>query len=154
MKIPVLRVGNVLLTSLQGYPSDRDLQDMQSALLETVGRSTAQGVVLDISGLETADSFIVKTLSETAQMARVLGCEVVVSGMTPSVAMTLIRMEVRLEGFATALDLEAGLKLVRRLIDDDHDASERGAKVAQEKDGNKEAAPSADDEQDAVTEAR
>ncbi|MDP6952752.1 MAG: STAS domain-containing protein [Alphaproteobacteria bacterium] len=124
MKIPVLHAGNVLLTSLQDDLTDRDLQDMQAGVLEEIGRSAAVGLVMDVSALETVDSYIVRILSETAQMARVLGCEVVVCGIRPAVAVTLVRMDQANSDFETALDLEKGLALMRRLVDEDAIADE------------------------------
>ena len=99
MKIPILQVGNVLLASLQDDLTDRDLQEMQVSLLETIGGVEAFGVVIDVSALETVDSYIVRMLSETATMAGLLGCFVVVAGIRSTVAISLVEMEQQTSGF-------------------------------------------------------
>lgn len=119
MKISVLRAGNILLTSLQDGLTDRDLLDMQADLLEAIGEMEASGVVMDVSALEAVDSYTVRILGETVRMAEILGCAVVVSGIRPAVAMTLVQMEKEQRDFTTALDLENGMMLVKRMLGED-----------------------------------
>ncbi|GEO81330.1 STAS domain-containing protein [Pararhodospirillum oryzae] len=116
MRIPILRLGNVLLTSIQADIPDDLVQDLQSSLLGQLERTGAIGVVLDITSLDVIDSYMARVLSETAAMARLMGSEVVITGMNPMVAVTLIEMGRSLEQITTALTLEQGVeKLKARL---------------------------------------
>ena len=116
MKIPILRVKGILLTSIQVDLTDQDALDFQDDMLRTVARTEARGAVIDITALDVVDSFLARVLNDTATMVRCLGAEVVITGMQPSVALTLIEMGRELIGVETALDLDQGLEKVQRLI--------------------------------------
>jgi len=116
VKIPILRVKDILLTSIQVDLTDQDALDFQSDVLSRVSETEANGVVIDITALNVVDSFMAHVLNDTANMARLLGTEVVVCGTQPSVALTLTEMGRELIGVETALNLEQGLDKVRRLI--------------------------------------
>ena len=117
MRIPILRLRNILLTSLQVDLTDQDIVDFQSDLLEMVASTNAAGTVIDITALDVVDSFMARVLNDTAAMVRLLGTEVVISGMQPAVGLTLIEMGRELIGVETALNLEQGIEMVQRLID-------------------------------------
>lgn len=116
MKIPILRLGTVLLTSIQVDLTDEDILQFQHDVLVSIKRHEAQGIVIDITSLEIVDSFMARAINETANMARLLGAEVVVCGIQPAVAMTLVEMGRGLIGVKAAFNLEQGLHEVRRLI--------------------------------------
>lgn len=117
MRIPILRLRNILLTSLQVDLTDQDIVDFQSDLLEMVASTDAGGAVIDITALDVVDSYMARVLNDTAAMVRLLGTEVVISGMQPAVGLTLIEMGRELIGVETALNLEQGIEMVQRLID-------------------------------------
>ena len=117
MKIPILKLGDLLLTSLQEDLTDKDAIDFQSDLLRMTARSDAAGVVIDITALEIVDSYMARVLNDTANMVRLLGTEVVICGMQPSVALTLMEMGRELIGIEAALNLELGIAKVRELIE-------------------------------------
>ena len=128
MKIPILRLGDILLTSIQIDLTDQDALDFQADALEMVAQTEAQGLVIDISALDVVDSFIARVLNDTANMVRILGAEVVISGMQPLVALALMEMGRTLIGVETALNLEQGVEKLQRLIegeekDDDEEQS-------------------------------
>jgi rsbT antagonist protein RsbS len=114
MKIPILRRGEILLTSLQEDLTDRDIIDLQEDLLDMIGRTGSKGLVIDVTSLESIDSYLSKVLSETAAMVGALGCDVVISGIQPKVALTLLEMGSSIINVKTALDLEQGID---RLLD-------------------------------------
>jgi len=116
MKIPILRLGEVLLTSIQVDLTDEDILQFQHDVLSSIKRHEAQGIVIDITSMEVVDSFMARAINETANMARLLGAEVVVCGIQPSVAMTLVEMGRGLIGVASSFNLEQGLREVRRRI--------------------------------------
>ena len=116
-----MQVGNILLTSLQDGLTDRELNELQTDLLDKIGARDAQGVVLDVSALEVVDSYMVRRVTDTARMASVLGCSVAISGVRPAVAMTLIRLREEFGALATALDLERGVEMVKRMIGEETD---------------------------------
>lgn len=116
MKIPILKLGHILLTSVQIDMTDQDALDFQDSVLSRVQKSDAMGVVIDITGLDVVDSFLARVFNDTAQMVRLLGAEVVVCGIRPAVALTLVEMGRELIGVETALNLELGIEKVNRLI--------------------------------------
>ena len=115
MRIPILQLRNILLTSLQVDLTDQDIIDFQTDLLKMAADINADGAVIDITGLEVVDSFMARVLNDTASMVRLLGTEVVITGMHPSVAITLIEMGRELIGVETALNLDQGIEKVQRL---------------------------------------
>jgi len=116
MRIPILKIKDILLTSIQVDLTDRDALDFQADVLRTVARTEARGIVIDITALEVVDSFLARVLNDTATMVRLLGAQVVICGMQPSVALTLIEMGRELIGIQTALNLEQGLEKLQGLI--------------------------------------
>lgn len=113
MRIPILRLGNLLLTSIQSDVTDEQAQTLQFDILKHLNESQARGVVLDISSLDVVDSYMARVLSETARMARLMGGEVVLTGMNPMVALTLVEMGRELHGVSTALSLEQGVEQLK-----------------------------------------
>src|SRR5215831_3639933 len=111
--IPILKLGPTLLASIQIELHDTVVDAFQSDVLEEIERTGSSGLIIDISALETVDSYVARMLSNTAKMAKLMGAETVIVGMRPAVAATLVRMGYLMEGIETALSLEEGLKLQR-----------------------------------------
>ena len=116
MIIPILRLKDLLLTSIQVDLTDQEALEFQSDVLEMVSHTDAQGIVIDITALDVVDSFMARVLNDTARMVQMLGAEVVLSGMQPMVALTLTEMGRELVGVETALNLDQGLEKLQRLI--------------------------------------
>ncbi|MEU4142371.1 STAS domain-containing protein [Streptomyces parvulus] len=114
-RVPVLKIGEILLVSIQIDLEDEMVLDLQEDLSQKIVSAGAKGVVIDISALEIVDSFVGRMLATIASISRMLGAETVVVGMRPAVAMTLVELGLSLQGVRTALNLERGLKLLRRL---------------------------------------
>jgi rsbT antagonist protein RsbS len=110
--VPVLRLGRVLLVTLQGDLHDHTAQQLQQDLSETVVNSGATGVVIDISGMEIVDSFLGRVLAEIAAQSSLLAARTVIVGMRPAVAITLVELGLTLPGLHTALSTEAALELL------------------------------------------
>ena len=106
MKIPVLRLKDILLTSIQVDLTDEDALEFQNDVLKAVERFEARGVIIDITALDVADSFLARVLNETAVMVKLLGAEAVISGMQPDVALTLVEMGRELMWVDTAINLD------------------------------------------------
>ncbi|WP_329129747.1 STAS domain-containing protein [Streptomyces sp. NBC_01476] len=113
-RVPVLKIGDVLLVSIQIDLEDQMVLDLQDDLSERIVATGAHGVVIDISALEIVDSFVGRMLATIAAISRVLGAETVVVGMRPAVAMTLVELGLSLGGVRTALNLEQGLAKLGR----------------------------------------
>ena len=118
--IPVLKMGEYLLVTIQVDMHDRLAMTLQDDLTARIVSARAKGVLIDISALEMVDSFIGRMLGEIASMSRILDAETVVVGMRPAVAITLVELGLSLTGVRTALNIERGMELLRTLI------SERG----------------------------
>ena len=118
-QIPIMKIGDCLLVSIQVDMHDRLAMALQDELTNKVVASRARGVMIDISALEIVDSFIGRMLNNIAAMSRVLDAVTVVVGMRPAVAITLVELGLQLTGVKTALNVDFGLALIRRLIDDE-----------------------------------
>ena len=116
-KIPILRIGGILLVSIQIDLQDNIAVALQDDLSNEIVRTGAKGVVIDISALEIVDSFIGRMISTTAAISRVLDAETVVVGMQPAVAITLVELGLTLEGVRTALDVDRGMASLSRRLD-------------------------------------
>jgi len=124
-QIPILKIGDCLLVTIQVDMHDRLAMALQDDLTSRIVSSRARGVMIDISALEIVDSFIGRMLNNIAAMSRVLDAVTVVVGMRPAVAITLVELGLTLRGVKTALDVDRGLALIRRLIDEAEDAGDR-----------------------------
>jgi rsbT antagonist protein RsbS len=115
-RIPILKMGDCLLVTIQVDMHDRLALALQDDLTERIARHHARGVLIDISALEVVDSFIGRMLGNIAAMARVLDAATVVVGMRPAVAITLVELGLELPGVSTALDVEKGMQLIQRAL--------------------------------------
>jgi rsbT antagonist protein RsbS len=115
-KIPILKMGQFLLVTIQVDMHDRLAMQLQDDLTERIVSARARGVLIDISSLEVVDSFIGRMISNIAAMARVLDAETVVVGMQPAVAITLVELGLSLEGVRTALNVDKGMLLLQQRV--------------------------------------
>lgn len=111
-RIPILRMGRLLLVTIQVDMHDRLAMTLQEDLTARIVKERATGVLIDISALDIVDSFIGRMISQTAAMAKILDARTVLVGMQPAVAITLVELGLTLEGVNTALNVEAGIKLL------------------------------------------
>ncbi|HEX5391704.1 MAG TPA: STAS domain-containing protein [Rhodocyclaceae bacterium] len=117
VKIPILRLGRILLTSIQVELSDADAMHFQTDMVNRISEIEALGIAIDITSLEVVDSYMARVINDTASMARLLGAEVVVCGIQPYVAMTLVEMGRGLIGADCVFDLEQGLARLKERIE-------------------------------------
>jgi len=111
--IPILRMGDFLLVTIQVDMHDRLATVLSDDLANRISQTRARGLLINISALDIVDSFIARMLSNIAQMARVMDAETVLVGMQPAVAITLIDMGISVPGVYTALNVEKGMALLR-----------------------------------------
>jgi len=116
-QIPILKMGDLLLVSIQVDMHDRLALQLQDDLTTQIADTAARGVLIDISSLEIVDSFIGRMIANIAAMSRVLDAETVVVGMRPAVAITLVELGMSLPGVRTALDVERGMALLSASLD-------------------------------------
>ncbi|RDW17175.1 RsbT antagonist protein RsbS [Oceanobacillus arenosus] len=116
MSIPILKLYNYLLISIQTEIDDKTAIQFQEDLLDKIHKTGATGVVIDLTSVEIIDSFIAKVLGDVITMSDLMGAKVVLTGIQPAVAITLIDLGIHMQKVATALDLEQGLiKLYQEL---------------------------------------
>jgi len=116
--IPILKLRDFLIVSIQIDLHDRMAQQLQQDILEQISQTQAKGVLIDISALEMVDSFIGRILADTARMASTLDSEIVIVGMQPAVAITLIELGLSLGGVRTALNLNEGYELLQQTLEE------------------------------------
>jgi rsbT antagonist protein RsbS len=116
-RIPILRMGEFLLVTIQVDMHDQLALKLQDDLSNAIQKNATRGVLIDISTLEMVDSFIGRMVADISGMGRILGAETVLVGMQPAVAITLVELGLSLPGVATALNVERGMALLRRKID-------------------------------------
>jgi rsbT antagonist protein RsbS len=121
-RIPILKMGEYLLVSIQVDMHDQLAMALQDDLTSRIVSARARGVLIDISSLEIVDSFIGRMIGNIAAMSRVLDAATVVVGMRPAVAITLVELGLSLQGVRTALNVEKGIALLRTTIGDARDA--------------------------------
>lgn len=114
MLVPILKQGPYLIASVQAALRDADLLQLRDALTEQVGTYRSRGVIVDVTALDVLDSFACRILSEIASMIRLRGAQTVIVGIQPEVAFSMVQLGLKLEGVATALDLEEGLEYMNR----------------------------------------
>jgi rsbT antagonist protein RsbS len=115
-RIPILKMGDCLLVTIQVDMHDQLAVTLQEDLTDQIAKHRARGVLIDISSLEIVDSFIGRMLANIAAMSRVLDAQTVLTGMQPAVAITLVELGMSLPGIKTALNVERGMELLRQNI--------------------------------------
>ena len=116
-RIPILKLGDALLVTIQVDMHDRLAMALQDDLSTKIVATRARGVLIDISGLEIVDSFMGRMLDDIAAVSRMLDADTVVVGMRPAVAITLVELGLSLTGVKTALNVERGMGLIRNRLD-------------------------------------
>ena len=111
-RIPILRLRDLLLVTIQVDMHDRLAMQLQDELTTKISETGARGVLIDISSLDIVDSFIGRMIANIAGMARVLDAQTVVVGMQPAVAITLVELGLTLPGVRTALNVDKGMALL------------------------------------------
>jgi rsbT antagonist protein RsbS len=120
-RIPILRMGELLLVTIQVDMHDQLAMQLQDDLTRAIDKKGAKGVLIDISALEMVDSFIGRMIADISGMARILDARTVLVGMQPAVAITLVELGLSLPGVATALNVERGMALLRRVLTESGD---------------------------------
>ncbi|WP_186576328.1 STAS domain-containing protein [Aquibacillus kalidii] len=118
MRIPILKLHNYLLISIQIDLDDQTAIQFQEDLLSKIHQSGATGVVIDLTSVDIIDSFIAKVLGDVVTMSDLMGAKVVLTGIQPAVAMTLIDLGIHMQDVRTALDLEQGLIKLRQELEE------------------------------------
>ena len=121
-RIPIIKIGNYLIVSIQVDMHDKLAIQLQSQILDEIEKTGAKGVLIDISVLEMVDSFIGRMLSGMASMASIMDTAVVIVGMQPAVAITLVELGLEMPGVDTALNMENGMEMLeKRLKEEDNE---------------------------------
>jgi len=115
-RIPIIKIGDYLIVSIQIDMHDKLAIQLQSQILAEIGKTGARGVLIDISVLEMVDSFIGRMLSGMASMAAIMDAAVVIVGMQPAVAITLVELGLEMPGVDTALNMEKGMEMLEKRL--------------------------------------
>ena len=125
-RVPVVRIGEILIATVQEDLYDRDALDLETRLTEMLAETGARGVLIDLSTVEMLDSFLGRLIGEIAASSRLMGAQTVVVGMRPAVALTLVELGIELRGVRTALNAAKGQMLLTRLIAGEDRAARQG----------------------------
>lgn len=117
-RIPILKVGDVLIASIQVALHDASAVQFKDDLLEKIHATKARGVIIDLTAIDVVDSFIGRMIADIAAMAGLMGTRVILTGLQPAVAITLVELGLELPRVLTALNLEKGLAMMQRQNDD------------------------------------
>ena len=109
--ISVLKIRDILMVTMPPDPDDSTVAALQENVLGAMERYAAKGLVLDLSAVETLDSFFARTVSETAQMVSLMGGRTIIVGMQPAVAVTATQMGLTLNRIETALTVDRALDM-------------------------------------------
>ena len=112
MTVPILKQGDILIASIQVALTDRDLIDLKDELTTKVGRFRSRGVIIDVSALDVMDSFAARTLRNVAEAIRLRGARMVIVGIQPDVAFSMVQLGLGVGEISTALDLDGGLEML------------------------------------------
>src|ERR1700742_3887658 len=115
-KIPILRMGQFLLVTIQVDLYDQLAENLESDLVNMVKKTNAKGVLIDVSSVSIIDSFMGRILGNIATMSKIMDADTVVVGMQPAVAITLVELGLPMKGVHTALNVEKGMELLRSKI--------------------------------------
>jgi rsbT antagonist protein RsbS len=115
-RVPIVRIADILVATVQEDLYDRDALRLQTDLTETLERTGARGVLIDLSTVEMVDSFLGRLIGEVAAGSRLMGAQTVVVGIQPAVALTLVELGLSLPGVRTAIDADKGHALLERLM--------------------------------------
>jgi rsbT antagonist protein RsbS len=117
-RIPILKLYDYLIVSIQLELDDQLAIKFQEKLLHKIHETGAKGVVIDLTSVDIIDSFIAKVLGDVISMSKLMGSQVVLTGIQPAVAITLVELGIHLQNIQTALDLEKGLELLQRELEE------------------------------------
>lgn len=113
MEVPILKQGHYLIASIQGSLTDGDLRHLQENLVNAVRTHRSKGVIIDVTVLDVIDSFAARTIRSIASMIQLLGARLVIVGIQPEIAFSMVQLGLSLEGTMTCLDLEEGIAMLR-----------------------------------------
>jgi len=130
-RIPILQIENFLVASIQTELHDKTAIHFKDDLLQRIYDTKARGLVLDLTAIDVVDSFIARIIGDVAEMAGLMGALVVVTGLQPAVAITLVELGVEMRGVVTALNLEKGIVRLRKLVADDSDVTQPDVRLGE-----------------------
>ena len=123
-RIPLQVARGCVVASIQIDLDPEVLRQFRHDLLECVQKTRANGVILDVSGLEILDLEDFKGLRSTMEMAEVMGARTILSGLKPGVVSALIDLGVEPEGVSAVLNLDDAFQLLDGTQDKSVDAAE------------------------------
>ncbi|WP_322820761.1 STAS domain-containing protein [Chloroflexus sp.] len=121
LRIPILKIGDILIASIQVALHDTSAVQFKDDLLQKIHDTRARGVIIDLTALDVVDSFIGRLIADIAAMAGLMGARVVLTGLQPAVAITLVELGLELPRVLTALNLEKGLAMMQRMTGEESD---------------------------------
>jgi len=131
-EISMMKIGSVLIVPIQVELHNRAAVQLQEDIMQNIEQTGARGLLIEVSKLRVVDSFLARLIGDTAAMARVMGCQTVVVGLQPEVAITLMELGLHLEGVCTALNTETGMELLEQVMGDKVGEVETGHNAGKE----------------------
>ena len=117
LSTPVLRVRErLLILPIIGLIDPQRARQLTEQLLRGIRENRGKVAVMDITGVPSIDSAIANRLVQTVEAARLLGATVIVTGLSPEIAQTLVTIGVDLSKMNTVGDLQGGIELAERVL--------------------------------------
>jgi rsbT co-antagonist protein RsbR len=119
LSTPVLQVRErLLILPIIGVIDPQRARQLTEQLLRAIRANRAKVVVIDVTGVAAMDSGVANHLVQTVEASRLLGATVIVTGLSPEIAQTLVTIGVDLSEMATVGDLQGGIEEAERLLAD------------------------------------
>jgi rsbT antagonist protein RsbS len=112
--IVVVKIRDILMVTMPADADDSVIASLQDKVLAAMERYDAKALILDISAVETLDSFFARTISETALMVKLMGGRTIIAGMRAAVAITATQLGLGLRQVETALNADRALDLAEQ----------------------------------------
>jgi rsbT antagonist protein RsbS len=118
--LSILKIKDLLIVSVPTEPDDKTITELQDKVLTALGLYHTKGLILDLSLVEVVDSFFARTIGETAQMVRIMGGQIAIAGMKPSIAITCAQLGFSLGNVLTALNLDMAIDMIENAVEKGH----------------------------------
>ena len=111
-RVPILKIGDILLVSIQIDMEDHVALQLQENLADRIVETGCHGVIIDITGVPAVDTQVAQHILKTVVAARLMGADCIISGIRPQIAQTIVALGIEFGDIATKASLADALRYV------------------------------------------